>query len=54
MAEATFVDVVRVTWFAVDRHQDKIGAFEASMVQATPEIDIPTLPRVAHRGKRPL
>ncbi len=43
-AGATFADVVRITWYAADWQQDKIGAFAAGMGQASRELDIPTFP----------
>lgn len=43
-AGATFADVVRITWYAADWQQEKIGAFADGMARAAREFDIPTFP----------
>lgn len=44
VAGASFADVVRITWYAVDWQKDKMGAFEAGLAQAAEEFDIPAFP----------
>ena len=43
-AGATFHDVVRFTWYAVDWEKSKIEAFSAGVDQATREFDLSTPP----------
>ncbi len=43
-AGATFDDVVRFTWYAVDREKEKIGAFTAGVEQAAREFQLSTPP----------
>ncbi len=43
-AGATFDDVVRITWYAVDWQKDKMDAFTAGVDQASREFKISTPP----------
>ena len=43
-AGATFHDVVRFTWYAVDWEKSKMDAFTAGVEQAGREFDLPTPP----------
>jgi enamine deaminase RidA (YjgF/YER057c/UK114 family) len=43
-AGATFDDVVRFTWYAVDWQKDKMAAFTAGVEQAAREFKVPTPP----------
>ncbi len=43
-AGATFKDVVRFTWYAVDWEKEKMEAFEAGVEQAAREFDLSTPP----------
>ena len=43
-ADATFADVVRITWYAANWEENKITAFAAGMAQAARELEIPTFP----------
>ncbi len=43
-AGATFDDVVRFTWYAVDWEKEKIGAFTAGVEQAAREFQLSTPP----------
>lgn len=43
-AGATFKDVVRFTWYAVDWQKEKMAAFEAGVEQAAREFELSTPP----------
>ena len=43
-AGATFKDVVRFTWYAVDWEKEKMEAFEAGVAQAAREFELSTPP----------
>ena len=43
-AGATFADVVRFTWYAVDWQKEKMEAFQAGVDQATRELELSTPP----------
>ena len=44
VAGATFADVVRITWYAVDWQREKMPAFEAGIAQAAREFELSTPP----------